>query len=279
MASGAAGRLPSLRMSYPPMERFKMHPAPMPAIGHMMTVAILQALLKAWPFFVLALVIVFLRTAISRRGLYQLRSAGMDQIDGMDGVTFERRLKVLFSQLGYSVEETPRGGDFGGDLVLCKDGIRTVVQAKRWKRPVGVKAIQEAAAARGYYGCSAAMVVTNSRFTERAQQLARANNVVLWDRSRLAKAWADTGAAPVPAPAGAAIPFSINTGSSPMSNTGQPAPAIAAAAAAWAMPFATRPGGCATCSAPVSDAVRKFCLDRPGRFSGQVYCLEHQRSR
>lgn len=53
---------------------------------------------------------------------------------------------------------------------------------------MGVKAIQEAVAAKGYYDCQEAMVVTNSVYTKQAMELARANGVKLWDRNDLVKA-------------------------------------------------------------------------------------------
>lgn len=36
---------------------------------------------------------------------------------------------------------------------------------------------------------------------------------------------------------------------------------------------------CARCGAVVSDGVRKYCLDQPGRFGGLVYCFNHQARR
>lgn len=48
--------------------------------------------------------------------------------------------------------------------------------------------MQEAVAAKPVYGCQAAMVVTNSSFTQQAIHLARSNKVTLWDRKRLVAA-------------------------------------------------------------------------------------------
>ncbi len=53
---------------------------------------------------------------------------------------------------------------------------------------MGVKAIQEAVAAKGYYQCDEAMVVTNSFYTNQAEKLAQANEVKLWNRDDLVKA-------------------------------------------------------------------------------------------
>ena len=100
---------------------------------------------------------------------------------------FEASLCALFSRKGYRARLTSNGSDFGADLVLEKDGVRTVVQAKHWRtRDVGVKAVQEVSTAKAYYRASEAIVVTTSRFTQRASDLARVNRVQLWDRERLA---------------------------------------------------------------------------------------------
>jgi restriction system protein len=115
----------------------------------------------------------------------RLARSGIQDIDRMGGQVFEQYLEVLFGKMGYQVQRTRSVGDFGADLVIAKDRMKTVVQAKRYKGKVGVKAIQEAVAAKGYYGCSNAMVVTNSFYTRQAVELARRNQVELWDRHRL----------------------------------------------------------------------------------------------
>ena len=103
----------------------------------------------------------------------------------MDGHKFEEYLSTLFRRLGYSVEITSRHGDYGADLVVTRGKHRTAVQAKRWNKKVGVKAVQEAVASKGMYGCDFALVVANREFTQQAQKLARANKVELWGRAVL----------------------------------------------------------------------------------------------
>jgi restriction system protein len=115
----------------------------------------------------------------------RIARSGITQIDAMDGHTFERRMELLFRDLGYRVERTRTHGDYGADLVVEKNGERSVIQAKRWNKRVGVKAVQEAVAAKPMYRCEKACVVTNSYFTDQAKTLARANAVELWDRDRL----------------------------------------------------------------------------------------------
>jgi len=71
-------------------------------------------------------------------------------------------------------------------LIIEKDSVKTVVQAKCWKNPVTVKAIQEINTSMAHYSATKAMVVTNSRFTSNAVTLAKENDVELIDRQRLA---------------------------------------------------------------------------------------------
>ena len=115
----------------------------------------------------------------------QFQRSGILSADQMDGVTFEHRLESLYQYLGYTVETTKTSGDFGADLVLMKDGTRTVVQAKRYSSNVGLEAVQEAVAAKAMYQASRAVVATNSFYTKAAQELAAANGVELIDRPKL----------------------------------------------------------------------------------------------
>jgi len=117
--------------------------------------------------------------------LERRRQSGIENIDAMNGKQFEDRLWLLFRDQGYSVETTPLSGDYGADLILGKNGVRTVVQAKRYSHRVSLEAIQEAVAAQAKYHCSQAIVVTNSYFTKAAKELAYHNRTELWDRDRL----------------------------------------------------------------------------------------------
>ena len=60
-----------------------------------------------------------------------------------------------------------------------------MVQAKRSKNPVGIKAVQEVAGAVRHYKGNKGRVITNNRFTENAYKLAKSNEVELWDRKEL----------------------------------------------------------------------------------------------
>jgi HJR/Mrr/RecB family endonuclease len=146
------------------------------------------AALPLWPFWVLLALVVVGRAALWAFREWRLARSGITAIDMMDGTTFERRLVWLFQGLGYRVDRVGRRGDYGADLVVERNGERVVVQAKRWTKNVGVKAVQEAHSAPAMYECSRSMVVTNRYFTQAARKLARANRVELWDRDQLVEA-------------------------------------------------------------------------------------------
>jgi restriction system protein len=170
------------------------------------------AALRLWPLWAIFAAILAGRLALAWYETQQLARSGIAEIDQMTGAEFERRLVVLFRALSYQVTHVGAAGDFGGDLVISKNGTRTVVQAKRYGKNVGVKAVQEVVAAKSMYDCSAAMVVTNRDFTAPARTLARSAGVELWGREQLiARLLATQGgpdgvsAAPIPAPPQAAV--------------------------------------------------------------------------
>lgn len=120
-----------------------------------------------------------------KRRIQVFKQSGISEIDQMDGIQFEHFLAALFKHQKYKVEVTAASGDFGADLVVSKDHKKIVIQAKRYSKPVGLKAVQEVAAAKLHYGADEAWVVTNNRFTSHAKNLANSTNVELIDRQKL----------------------------------------------------------------------------------------------
>lgn len=139
-------------------------------------------------FFILT-ILSFLGSKKAREGMtrFSIFDSRLSSIDQMDGTEFEKFLVPFFENLGYKAQHIGKAGDFGADLILTKDGIRTAVQAKCYSGTVGLDAVREAAAARPHYKAQRAMVVTNSSFTSAAIQLAVSNQVILWDRQHLAQ--------------------------------------------------------------------------------------------
>lgn len=108
-----------------------------------------------------------------------------DDINKMNWQKFEDFLRKLFKEMGYSVESTKRTGDQGADLIVSKFDEKIVVQAKHHQGPIGNDAIQQVHAAKGYYKCNEAIVISTSQFTKSAKELARRLGVKLWDKTKL----------------------------------------------------------------------------------------------
>jgi hypothetical protein len=104
--------------------------------------------------------------------------------------------------------------------------------------------------------------------------LARANKVELWDRDVLVSKLliareespplADTSVS-APQALSAAVPLSIPGGT------------LAAKIEESAEEPVTVDARCVSCGVVVSTKVRDYCLARPNRFAGLIYCFNHQR--
>lgn len=114
-------------------------------------------------------------------------NSGMKEVDTMSGTQFESFLLAHFEKLGYKGNTTQASNDFGADLVLKKEGICIVIQAKRHKGKIGISAVQEVTGAIHYYKATKGIVVTNSFFTPAAVKLADASQIELWDRKKLSE--------------------------------------------------------------------------------------------
>ena len=112
-------------------------------------------------------------------------TSGIAEVDLMTGKEFENYISLCCRKIGYLAELTSDSQDYGADIILYKDNIKTVVQTKRWKNKVGVKAIQETIAAKQYYKAERGMVIINSFFTKNAINLAESTGIVIWDRDKL----------------------------------------------------------------------------------------------
>ena len=114
-----------------------------------------------------------------------LLSSDITQIDIMEGYEFENYLKTMFFYAGFDVETTKKSRDYGVDLILKQGTEVVVVQAKRYNKSIGVKAVQEVLAGANHYKATEAWVVTNSYFTDAAEVLAKENRIRLVDRDEL----------------------------------------------------------------------------------------------
>ncbi|GAA5416862.1 hypothetical protein Pryu01_01901 [Paraliobacillus ryukyuensis] len=158
--------------------------------GFKMGLDLLWSMLTAEPLLTLGIIIFFggcllFAFIIQLLNEHKLRQSGISDVDKMTGRKFEEYLHALLKTKGYYVQLTPASGDYGADLILSTKGKKIIVQAKRYKKNVGVKAVQEVASAKSHYKADECWVITNSFFTEQAKKLASSNKVVLIDRKQL----------------------------------------------------------------------------------------------
>jgi restriction system protein len=224
-----------------------------------MLLALFQFLSIFWPVWIILGIWLVIKLSIKFYQTHRLSKSGITELDNLNGLYFEKYLEILFKKLGYQVKRTRHRGDYGADFVIQKERIQTVVQAKRYKRAVGIKAIQEAVAAKEYYKCSRAMVVTNSYYSPQARKLARANQVELWDRRDLVSKLLFVKQKP----AGEEVLIPSSSAQAPAHHlpTSKPSPAES----------------CHTCGKPVSPQVSRYCLKHQDLFGGKIYCYDHQK--
>jgi len=103
----------------------------------------------------------------------------INQYDVQNGYQFEEYLERLFKLLNYKVRHLGGSGDQGADLIVKKNHLTYVIQAKFYSDNVGNRSVQEIVAAISYYGAHHGIVITNSKFTKSAIELAKANHVTL----------------------------------------------------------------------------------------------------
>ena len=106
------------------------------------------------------------------------RPGGVPPVNGYD---FEYWCADYLLRNGFrEARVTKASGDYGADIVAVdRDGNRWVVQCKRYTRPVGNSAVQEVLGAKNHYGANKALVMTNSRITKQARELAWENAVAI----------------------------------------------------------------------------------------------------
>jgi HJR/Mrr/RecB family endonuclease len=112
--------------------------------------------------------------------------ANARDIQDLNGLEFEQLLANKFRSYGFQVTLTKSSGDYGADLIVeTPSGSRAAVQAKRFKSKVNLKAVQEVVASIRHYAVDFGIVIASSGFFPSAVELARTNQVELWDDDKL----------------------------------------------------------------------------------------------
>lgn len=94
-------------------------------------------------------------------------------------IEYENHCADILKKSGWKAYTTAATGDQGADVIAEKSGKKVVVQCKKYSKPVGNKAVQEAHAAKAFYGADKAIVVSNASYTVSAQQAASRLGVLL----------------------------------------------------------------------------------------------------
>ncbi len=100
----------------------------------------------------------------------------------------------LFQENGYVLKQTEFSKDFGADLIVMNEGVKTAVKVKRYHEvhKVGLADLQQIIDAQEYYNCQQAMVITTSSFAAATRELAAENEAILWDWKVLLQGIVDT---------------------------------------------------------------------------------------
>lgn len=131
------------------------------------------------------------KTQLERaKAVAQLRSQGIsvENLSTLSGIEFENLVFSQFEKLHFTVLKTPVTGDYGADLVVeDSEGTRYIIQCKRFASRVNLKAVQEVVAAKKHYSGDFAIVITNNEFLNSAIELAKSNQIELWNGDKLLK--------------------------------------------------------------------------------------------
>jgi len=93
--------------------------------------------------------------------------------------SFECIVEQLYKEMGFDTELTPEKGDGGRDIIAEKNDTgrkeKTLIECKRYKKPVGVKLVRELMGVISNEKVNKGVIVTSSSFTRGARELANEN--------------------------------------------------------------------------------------------------------
>ncbi|MHC5224731.1 restriction endonuclease [Ignatzschineria sp. LJL83] len=92
---------------------------------------------------------------------------------------YEEYCANLLNKNEWVTETTKKSGDHGVDVIAMIDSKRIAIQCKLYNSNVGNKAVQEVVTGMKYWDATIAVVVTNSKYTKPAIDIARVHNVYL----------------------------------------------------------------------------------------------------
>ena len=99
----------------------------------------------------------------------------------LNGWEFELEVAKIYDKAGYRVEVTTGSGDKGIDIVLHKDGKKTVVQCKHHHKPIGPGVARELVGAMALGGAKQCILIGSGGFTKGVYEVAAASPMQLYD--------------------------------------------------------------------------------------------------
>jgi restriction system protein len=128
-------------------------------------------------------------TMRQRQQAFLNENVDIEWVNKLSWQAFERQVAEVYRQRGYSVEETGGGGADGGvDLILHRNGQKTIVQCKRWRTyKVGVKPIRELYGVMTAEGADYAIFISSGIYTNEALQFAEGKPLELVDGAQFAE--------------------------------------------------------------------------------------------
>lgn len=122
-----------------------------------------------------------------QRGQLLDKQSGLESIRTMSWQEFELLVGEAFKRKGFEVKEHGGGGADGGiDLILTKNGKKSIVQCKRWKTfSIGVPLIRELYGVMTAESASDCIFVSSGNYTAEARLFAEGKPIWLIDGSEL----------------------------------------------------------------------------------------------
>ena len=137
-------------------------------------------MLSQLPLLLLALLLCVGLLVWKSRGRKRVERAGLTEVDEMDPDVFARFAGGLFARLGFRVERV-------SDVLIVRRNDASIA-VRPWPGAGNTACVEGAMALRDRYGCDGAMAVSNGSFDKAARKVAKAGDVVLWERAALAEA-------------------------------------------------------------------------------------------
>jgi restriction system protein len=147
--------------------------------------AVIAGLSPLAPFVALVFGIMAVASALfgaKRRGLVD-KQQSLETLRATSWKDFEYLVAEAYRRRGFTVDYSlGKGSDGGVDLVLRKDGRRSLVQCKQWKAfSVGRPVLQQMFGILADEGADEAIIVTSGRFTDEARAFASGKPIKLVD--------------------------------------------------------------------------------------------------